>query len=565
MKKFLIAGSSLAVAAAGSAGAVDVTLGGSIEMGWEYGVGKKTDAGNGFAINAAKEFQNIAMSVGVAGTTDAGLKYGGSFTMATADELAVNLYDSTPDASGGKKLIKLKNTSADQAIKAAAYNVSGGQQVLGGSIVSVKINSAWHEAKTSVTGLSVNVNSLAGDTAICKIGGKASATAGNVNKVTRANAAGTKIASITNLGKATAGYMAAGRLVNNAVGNVAADTDAVQLTANTIAGANPINIGAPLHTANEIAGAAGGALDNDLFTVALGNGTGAVQASPVPNAPAVFDDTDDVVVSNAAVYAGPFAEVKMTSSTTKMVVGAVCVTADIKASETKAYLDVASRIVNVSDASVYIEGGFGKLSLSTSKYKGSVAGIGGVGDAVEVGNTGLVATLSSVSFMGLQGSGAVDLGTVNLAQRPNYAFGTSVDLLGLTIAVEMEDEVGSTTDNPYIDKWDAATSYDLNGMSVAIATDSNRDWAMSAGYELMGFSMTSVVENVSKGASKKSGLSIDTTFATNLNGIGVSVALNEDLAWTIGASYSLGNSGLNMYVNYDSSKNGGKMGAKMSF
>ena len=41
MKKFLIAGSSLAaVAAAGSAGAVDVTLGGSIDMGIDFGLGK---------------------------------------------------------------------------------------------------------------------------------------------------------------------------------------------------------------------------------------------------------------------------------------------------------------------------------------------------------------------------------------------------------------------------------------------------------------------------------------------------------------------------------------------
>ena len=122
MKKFLIAGSSLAVAAAGSAGAVDVTLGGSIEMGWEYGVGKKADAANGFAISAGKQFQNIGINVGVAGTTDAGLKFGGSFTMATADELAVNLHGT----GSTKKLVKLKNTSADQAIKAAAYNVSGG-------------------------------------------------------------------------------------------------------------------------------------------------------------------------------------------------------------------------------------------------------------------------------------------------------------------------------------------------------------------------------------------------------------------------------------------------------
>ena len=41
MKKFLIAGSSLAaVAAAGSAGAVDVTLGGSIDMGVGCGGGR---------------------------------------------------------------------------------------------------------------------------------------------------------------------------------------------------------------------------------------------------------------------------------------------------------------------------------------------------------------------------------------------------------------------------------------------------------------------------------------------------------------------------------------------
>jgi hypothetical protein len=363
--------------------------------------------------------------------------------------------------------------------------------------------------------------------------------------------------------------MAAGRLADLPGGNIVTKLPAVSLTAATVNGVGNIDIFVDGGVVANVdaAGAVGGALDADLFDVALENGIS--PAADAADRDAYLQD-GDVLVQNAAVYAGPFAEVKMTSSTTKMVVGAVCVTADIKASETKAYLDVASRIVNVSDASVYIEGGFGKLSLSTSKYKGSVAGIGGVGDAVEVGNTGLVATLSSVSFMGLQGSGAVDLGTVNLAQRPNYAFGTSVDLLGLTIAVEMEDEVdpnlaADNDEDGYIDKWDAATSYDLNGMSVAIATDSNRDWAMTAGYELMGFSMTSVVENVSKNASKKSGLSIDTTFATNLNGIGVSVALNEDLAWTIGASYSLGNSGLNMYVNYDSSKNGGKMGAKMSF
>jgi hypothetical protein len=229
--------------------------------------------------------------------------------------------------------------------------------------------------------------------------------------------------------------------------------------------------------------------------------------------------------------------------------------------DTKIHMDVASRVMHVSDASIYIEGGFGKLSVGTGAYKGSVAGVGGAGDQVEVGGK-LNATLSSVSFLGFSGHGAVAVDSINLGQRPNYAFGTSTNLLGLTVALEMEDEQGTVG---YIDKWDAGTSYDLNGMSVAIATDSAGAWAMSLGYELMGFSASSVIENIAPGAGKKSGLNIDTTLATSLNGVGISVALDEHLAWSIGASYSMGGSGLSIYANYSQADNGGKIGAKMSF
>ena len=119
--------------------------------------------------------------------------------------------------------------------------------------------------------------------------------------------------------------------------------------------------------------------------------------------------------------------------------------------------------------------------------------------------------------------------------------------------------------NPDTLFWDAATSYDLNGMTVAIATDSDRDWAMSLGYELLGFSMSSVVENVAAGKGDKSGLNIDTSFSTSLNGVGISVSLDEDLDWSIGASYAMGNSGLNIYANYSQADQDGKIGAKMSF
>jgi hypothetical protein len=282
-----------------------------------------------------------------------------------------------------------------------------------------------------------------------------------------------------------------------------------------------------------------------------------------------FESMSVVVDSAGAISAdsvamGPFMEVMMTSSTTKMVIGGVCVTHAASSSSTKIHMDVASRVMHVSDASIYIEGGFGKLSLSTGAYGGSVSGIGSAGDQVKVdGNVN--ATLSSVSFLGFSGSGAVAIDSISLAQRPNYAFGTSTNLLGLTIAVEMEDEQGDGTTNEYIDKWDAATSYDLNGMSVGIATDSTKAWAMSLGYELLGFSMSSVVENVAPGGGEKSGLSIDTSFSTSLNGVGISVGLDENLAMTLGASYSMGGSGLNIYVNYSQADEGGKIGASMSF
>ena len=60
MKKFLIAGSSLAaVAAAGSAGAVDVTLGGSINMGDRLRSGQEQRQRLGFG----EAFNEVSLSI----------------------------------------------------------------------------------------------------------------------------------------------------------------------------------------------------------------------------------------------------------------------------------------------------------------------------------------------------------------------------------------------------------------------------------------------------------------------------------------------------------------------
>ena len=498
MKKFLIAGSSLAaVAAAGSAGAVDVTLGGSIDMGVKYGVGKNKAGDDHFKY--LDNYQSISISVAAAGTTDAGLKFGGSFGISTADELVFDPYAT----AAGKKAMKIVNSATEAGIRGVAYNVSGGAKVTAGQIVSVKINSAWQGVASSTVGYAVDVPAPATASAVCKIAGEVTDGNGNVTR------------GVGNSEAIDAGYAKAGKMT------AAADAN---MTANINAAATYVS-----------------AVNGSLAKVDTG-----------------------AAVNAKSVFMGPFMEVMMTSSTTKMVVGGVCVTNKWEASKTNIHMDVSSRVLHVSDASIYIEGGFGKLSVGTGAYGGSVAGVGGAGDQVKIDGK-LNATLSSVSFLGFSGHGAVALDTVDLSQRPNYAFGTSTNLLGLTIAVEMEDEQGDGTTNTYIDKWDAGTSYDLNGMSVGIATDSAGAWAMSLGYELMGFSMSSVVENIKAKNNEKSGLSIDTSFSTSLNGVGISVGLDEDLAWSIGASYSMGGSGLNIYANYSQADNGGKIGATMSF
>ena len=374
MKKFLIAGSGLAaVAAAGSAGAVDVTLGGSIEMGIEYGLGKKHD---GFTFTGSSAYQDITLNISAAGTTDAGLKFGGSFSINSAEEMKLNLYDTNGTAAGGKHMAKLINTDASAGIKGVAYNVSGGKQVLAGSMVSVKINSAWQGAKSKLTGYDVDVGSIAADSAICKIAGKPASVIATTNQtLERATAAnGNNVADRVTVGAAGDGYLNAGQLADLEAGN-AAEFMVLDLTAAT---ANGTNIAVFLAADDDAAPAAvdgATALDGDKFDVGLfDNEDGAA------NAHGDFDDADDTLVEDASVYVGPYAEVKMTSSTTKMVVGAVCVTNDVDASETVAYLNPASRILEVSNASIFLEGGFGKLTLQQGDYSGKVAAIGAAGD-----------------------------------------------------------------------------------------------------------------------------------------------------------------------------------------
>ena len=181
-----------------------------------------------------------------------------------------------------------------------------------------------------------------------------------------------------------------------------------------------------------------------------------------------------------------------------------------------------------------------------------------------------IAILKDFTLFGLKGYGAVDVSTVKLGGRPNYLLGTSFDLLGLTLAVEFEDDVDPdpTANNPedgYIDHWDAGTSLDWNGVAIEVVADSEGDWALGLGYALFGFNAEAVIENVAKGQNQKAGLSIDATLGARLDDLELSLALDEDLAWGLSGQFSLGNSGLSLYVTYDASEGGGSLGSRLIF
>ena len=174
MKKFLIAGSSLAaVAAAGSVGAVDVTLGGSIDMGVEFGLGK--NEGN---LSFGSAYNSVSLSLSAAGTTDHGIKYGAAFSIGTAAELEFDAYDTNgADVAGGKHLIKMTVAGATD-LEGVVYNVSGGQQISAANIVGVKINSSWHSVDATKTAHGLSVPSALAASNICKIAGRVAQQAG---------------------------------------------------------------------------------------------------------------------------------------------------------------------------------------------------------------------------------------------------------------------------------------------------------------------------------------------------------------------------------------------------
>ena len=276
---------------------------------------------------------------------------------------------------------------------------------------------------------------------------------------------------------------------------------------------------------------------------------------------AVDVDGDGTVdVRSAAVFAGPFMEVMMASSDTKMVVGAACLEGS-EASKTAFFLDNASDVMTVSDASIYIEGGFGKLTLQTGSYAGGVTSIAGAGDVADINAGGLVVITQGVGLFGANPYLAVDLAKGDSLGALEVITGGIIDMGDLYAAVDV------ALDNPSdvfgVSAWDLGLAYDMGDLSLGFATDSSSDWGLSASMAIAGFGVKTVFGSSSSGDHTKSGITYSVRASTALNGFKLALGFDQDLEPTVGVSYDLG--GLVLSAGYDAGDEGGSLGAKLSF
>ena len=242
----------------------------------------------------------------------------------------------------------------------------------------------------------------------------------------------------------------------------------------------------------------------------------------------------------------------------------------VSSSDTSFFLDNKSKVMTVSDASIFIEGGFGKLTLQTSDYAGGVSAIGDAGDAADLEADGLVAVIEGVGLLGANPFVAIDLAPNSAPASLEILTGGTMDMGGLSAAIDIKlgtdtataadaDSAAFTS----IAAWDLGLDYAMGDMALAFAYDSGNDWGMSASMGVAGFAIDATIYNNNADDHEKSGLFYSVGASTSLNGFGLSIGLDQDMQPTVDVTKDLG--GLSLYAGYDAADEGGKIGATLSF
>ena len=242
-----------------------------------------------------------------------------------------------------------------------------------------------------------------------------------------------------------------------------------------------------------------------------------------------------------------------------MVVGAVCVTG-AETSKANYYMDNASKVVTASAAKIYVEGGFGKVTLQTSDYAGKVTAIGDAGDAADIDADGLVVIAEGLGLLGANPYIAADLsgsaGSLEVLTGGSVSFGAATVNLDMALGTGDDAITG-------VASWDAGASYTLGDISGALALDSEGDFGASASMAVAGVNLGATIWNKSLEDHKKGGLQYEVTAGASLNSATMGVSYDQSGHLKLNVGYALGN--LNVYAGYDGKDKGGKIGAKLSF
>ena len=571
MRKFLVTGSCLvAVVSCGSAQAVDVTLGGSIDLGATYGLGK---AANGFEL--VDSFNEIGIYLQVAGTTDRGIQYAASVSAQPLKSLRVGDYSE----AGIKHLIKATAPGHTDKI-ANVRSVSGGGALASEQLVAVKINSDWLSLGKTVSDYRMPLDQLQASN-ICKVAGRAYQTAtggtyaggfidaerrttngaviGTVKSVAERVApaflpAGRLVGAFTNFASVTAGQVGqAGTTIQASI--PAGKPNFISLTAGLPTGA-PINVtfyaNQTLQETRQVSPSA-----SVSVSLTLRETRGTVGYLVVRETE--FGATDPIEVTNAEIYAGPFMEVKLASSTTQMAVGAVCVEG-IRRSATDYYLQNKQPLVNMGQASVFIEGGFGRGILQTSSYGGTVTAIGGAGNEANISANGVVAILEGAGPLGIRPYVAIDLArgaapnNIEFLTGGTYFFGglsASLDVRVLTEAINV------------IEDWDLGLRYALGRLDLMAATDSENDWGLTASIDIEQFQVDIELASEGTGDHRKDGIYYAFQASTNVGDLSMEAGMDRNGFPTVSFNYPLG--ALIFYGTYLGASEGGSIGVQFDF
>jgi|GEM_PF-2817285 len=477
-----------------SAGAeTTITLGG--DLGFSAVVGLSKD---GEAFDYAT-FASINLDIEK--STNSGLIFGGKVTLNALDELELSLFDDVDPFGVEERRLIRKTVDGPTDIQARVFPALGGMALAESDVVAVKINSDWLSLGGTRSAMDLPFPPLMAEN-ICMLAGRL-ADGMNGREATFENTPTPAVA--VNFRTAVGNGLRRDNeiFVVDAAGTTGKYAPAGQFLAQRkIWAANPITTTAVVPKPSVVHGP--GAFGARISLNADGAGEASVAAvfetrfQSVTIKPDSFKTSDlptavwqstasqsatvlfspgpselaGLKVNNAKVFVAPFAEVLTIASSEKLVRGAVCLEQSPFEYESDAYMQPISKLLSYTAASVFIEGGFGSLTISTEDHAGIISGNGPWADIVSLSAENGVMFSGELSVMGVSAAAAA---VPRLDTRAfNTIAGAKIDLGGVSVGADIlfDADIAGV-----LDAWQLeAAIAPLPASQISMGLDSENSW-----------------------------------------------------------------------------------------